>query len=206
MRHFTRDTIRFSVDDEGFERLAFAEVLIPNVPNVYGDLHSPESVRQFAYGFMINGFGIDLRHDNDDVSQGVRIVESFIAREGDNMFVPGSWVVGIHVLDDQIWDDILSGELNGFSYEALVSVLPVEIVVPASRDITGVTQPDAVDGHTHRFYVRVNVEGRVITGGTTVENGHDHPITNHTFTNYDDADTHRHRYLVYEELANGAAA
>lgn len=206
MRHFTRDTIRFGVDEEGFERLAFAEVLIPNSPNVYGDLHSVESVRQFAYGFMINGFGLDLNHDNDDVSGKVRIVESFIARDSDTDFVFGAWVIGIHVLDDDIWNDILSGELNGFSYEALVSILPVEMVVPASRDLTGVTEADVDDGHVHQFYVRLDVDGRVIAGGTIVVNGHDHPIRSHTFTDYDEAETHRHRYSVFEEMLDVNAA
>jgi len=206
MRHFTKDTIRFTIDEEGFERLAFAEVLIPNQPNVFGDLHSVESVRNFAYGFMINGFGLDVNHDNVDVSEGVRIVESFIARADDPIFVEGAWVVAIHVLDNDIWNDILSGELNGFSYEALVSILPVDITVPGIRDLIGVTEPDPDDGHTHGFYVRLDANGRVLGGGTTVVNGHDHPIVSHTYTDFDEAETHRHRYSVFEEMEDGAAA
>lgn len=206
MRHFTQDSIRFTVDEEGYERLAFAEVLIPNTINVFGDFHSVESVRQFAYGFMINGFGIDRDHDEINVAQKVRIVESFIAREGDPVFVPGAWVVGVHILDDDIWNDVLSGELNGFSYQALVSVLPVEVVVPGIRDFTGETLPDPDDGHVHGFYVRLDQNGRVILGGTTVSDGHDHTIRSHTFTDYDDAETHRHRYLTFEDMTDGAAA
>jgi hypothetical protein len=191
--------IRFQVA-EGFERVAFAEVLIPNTLNVYGDFHTKESIRQFAYGFMINGFGIDLQHDNVDVSEKVRIVESFVARDGDPTFVPGAWVVGIHVLDDDIWNDILSGELNGFSYEAVVSVLPVEINVPDVQEAAGETYPDPTDGHTHQFYVRLDGDGRVISGGTTAERGHSHSISSHTFTDYDSAQTHRHRFSVYTEI------
>ena len=200
MKIIRTESIPFSVDEDGYERLAFAEVVIPNTPNVYGDLHSKESVRQFAYGFMINGFGLDINHDNNNVSYGVRVVESFIARDDDPDYVAGAWVVGIHVLDDSIWADILSGELNGYSYEALVSILPVDIVVPGVRNLIGVTLPDPDDAHTHNFWVRLDANGRVIAGGTTMDHGHDHPIRNHTFTEHNEAGNHRHRYSVHEDL------
>lgn len=191
--------IPFHVDDEGYERLVFGEVLIPGRPNVFGDFHTKESIRRFAYGFMINGFGLDVNHDNLDATHKFRIVESFIAREGDPDFVEGSWVVVSYILDDNMWNDILSGKLNGYSYEALVSFLPVEINVPDKRDFFGVTLPDLHDGHTHQFYARLDDNGRVVAGGTTVDNGHAHLISNHTFTDLSADLTHRHRFLLYEE-------
>ena len=205
MKRIASDSIKFRVDDEGRQRLAFAEVLVPDVLNVYGDFHTKEDIRRFAYEFAINGFAIDRNHNHTDVSSKVRIVEYFVARDNDPDFIPGSWVVGIHVLDDDIWNDILSGELNGFSYEALVSVLPVEINVPYSPDIAGVTLPDVDDGHVHQFYVRLNDKGRVVAGGTTVVNGHSHTISRHTFTDMDSGETHKHRFVIYEDEANDAA-
>lgn len=199
--------IKFETRD-GYERVAFAEVLLPDTPNVYGDFHTKESVRQFAYGFMINGFGIDLNHDNVDVSSGVRIIESFIAEESDTRFTTGAWVIGVHVLDDQIWADILSGELNGFSYEALVSTLQVNIELEKSKQVYGITFPDPDDGHTHNFWVVLDENGRVMTGGTTASNGHNHTISQATYTDEDDAGTHRHRYAILraiEEMVNEAA-
>ena len=201
--------IKFRPKEGEFERIAFAEVLIPDTPNVYGDLHSPENIRQFAYGFMINGFGIDLNHNNQSVSDKVKVIESFIAREGDPTFVVGSWVVGILVLDDQIWEDILSGELNGFSYEALVSTLPVQVVYPDISEFKGVTYPDIDDGHTHTFFVSLDEKGRVEYGGTSEDNGHSHTISSHTYTdvNQEGGDPHRHRYSLYmglEDMDNAA--
>ena len=72
-----------------------------------------------AYGFMQKGITdhIDLNHDG--VHCGAVVVESFIAREGDPDFIPGSWVVGVHVPDNDTWNLIKTGELNGFSLEGI---------------------------------------------------------------------------------------
>ena len=187
--------IKFEPKD-GYEKLAFGVMIEPNRPNVYGDFHTKESVRQFAYGFMLNGFGIDIDHDNVNVSSRVKIVESFIAQANDPRGFPeGAWIIGIHVLDDIIWDDILSGELTGFSYEAMVSVLGVTVNVEDVRELTGETFP-AEDGHTHRWWARLDEDGRVIAGGTTVDQGHSHSIRTASRTELDENETHRHRVSI----------
>jgi len=197
-------TIKFKPILGEYERIAFAEVLIPDSPNVYGDLHSAENIRQFAYGFMINGFGIDIDHNNINVTSQVKIIESFIARAGDPVFVEGAWVVGILVLDDEIWEDILSGELNGFSYQAMVSVLPVQVVYPDIQEFQGVTYPDIDDGHVHSFYVMLDEDGRVKVGGTDEVRGHSHAILSHTYSerSTEGGDVHRHRYSLYRAVGD----
>jgi len=169
-------------DEDGYERIVFAELLIPDTPNTYGDFHTKESVREFAYGFMINGFDIDTDHDNVDVSDRVKIIESFIARVGDPDFIEGSWVVGMHIGDDDIWQMVLDGDINGYSYEALVKFFDIDLLVPDNNTVYGVTEPDIGDGHVHNFFVLINNEGRVLAGGTTESMGHSHTISTHTFT------------------------
>lgn len=182
-------------DGDGFERLVFGEVLVPEVPNVCGDFHTVDSVREFAYKFMTRGFGVNVEHDNPDVSgQQLHVVESFIAREGDPDFTVGSWVVGVHVLDDELWGKILDKEINGFSYEAFVAMLPVEVIVDEAMTSSGTTEPDPFDGHTHTFFVQLDDNGRPITGATSVSNGHSHNITTHTVT--DEMFSHSHIYNI----------
>jgi hypothetical protein len=167
-------------DDHGWHRVVFGEVIIPDVPNVYGDFHSRESVRQFAYGFMLNGFRFDLDHDNADVSNEVKVVESFIARDNDPDFIGGSWVMGIQILSDDIWGKVLSGELNGFSYDALFR--------------RGMTQPSLEDGHQHAYYLVLDDEGRPIVGSTSVNDEHYHGIVRHTIT--EPYSGHQHIYQI----------
>ena len=180
----------FVRDDEGMDRVVFAEMLIPNVMDVYGDLYTAESIKEFAYGFMLNAVGIDIDHDNVDRSDLLTIVESFLVREGDIDFIPGSWVIGMHIADDEIWGKVMAGELNGFSYEAMMNVLQVDVEVPVDTWRIGVTQPDTLDGHIHEFFVLLDEEGRVVAGGTSDTNGHRHLISSHTFT--ESAEWHSH--------------
>lgn len=180
-------------DGDEWERVVFAEVLIPNVPNVFGDLWSPAAVREAAYEFMCQGYGIDVDHDNVDVSGPVHVVESFIVRAGDTDFIEGSWVVAMRVEDDTLWQKILDNEINGYSYEATVNFL-AGIFVDETDDgtRTGYTEPDPYDGHRHAFAVLVDANNRPLSGGTDEVDGHSHTISTHTVT--DESDGHSHRF------------
>lgn len=180
-------------DGDEWERVVFAEVLIPNVPNVFGDLWSPAAVREAAYEFMRQGYGIDVDHDNVDVSGPVHVVESFIVRAGDTDFIEGSWVVAMRVEDDTLWQKILDNEINGYSYEATVNFL-AGIFVDETDDgtRTGYTEPDPYDGHRHAFAVLVDANNRPLSGGTDEVDGHSHTISTHTVT--DESDGHSHRF------------
>lgn len=190
-------TLRIRNDTE-WERVVFAEVLIPDVPNVFNDYWTKDSIRQAAYAFMQQGFGIDVEHDNVDVTGvGAFVVETFIARAGDpDGFIEGSWVVGMKITDDNIWQDVLDNKINGYSYEALVEFLSAFITYVDDGIRQGVTEPDPEDGHVHEFVVMVDESNRPKDGGTSVTNGHSHTISSHTVT--DEADGHVHRYNLVQ--------
>ena len=100
-------------------QIVWAEVYVPNIPDSQGDFMSAETIREMAYTFLKNNYltHVDVNHNN--VLSGASVVESFIAREGDPDFVPHSWVVGVHVPDPALWEDIKTGKLNGFSLEGM---------------------------------------------------------------------------------------
>lgn len=186
--------MKISRDELNMERVVMAEVLVPDTVNVYGDMHTRDSVKQFCYSFAETGFGIDIDHDNIDRTGPLLVVESFLAREGDPTFIEGSWVVGILVRDDAIWQDVLSGDINGFSYEAFVKFVDVIIDIDVPNVVSGFTEEDIYDGHTHRYVVILNDDGRVVSGGTDNVNGHDHEILLHTSTEL--TQSHRHIFNV----------
>lgn len=185
-------------NDREWERVVFAEVLIPEVPNVFNDYWTREGIKRAAYAFMMQGFGIDVEHDNVDVSGlGAAVVESFIARANDpDGFIEGSWVVGMKILDDNLWQAILDGQINGYSYEALVEFFSAFITYVDDGIRQGVTEPDPNDGHTHEFVVMVDASNRPVDGGTAEANGHSHVISTHTVT--DEANGHVHRYNLVQ--------
>lgn len=189
-------------EDKEWERVVMAEVVSPDIPNVYDDYWTPEGVKNLAYRYMREGFVIDIEHDGKDVTGKVFVVESFIARDGDPDFIPGSWVVAMQIDDDALWQKVLDGELNGFSFEASVLLQEAELTYTDDNFRQGVTEPDINDGHTHTFAVWVDDQNRPIAGGTSDTNGHSHVISKHTVT--DKAAGHVHRYtIVTEESING---
>ena len=184
--------------DGEWERVVFAEVLVPEVPNVFNDYWTRPAIRHAAYTFMMEGFGIDVEHDNVDVAgTGAAVVESFIARANDpDGFIEGSWVVGMKILDDALWEGVMSGEINGYSYEALVEFFSGFITLVDDGIRQGTTEPDLEDGHTHEFVVLVGMDNRPIDGGTSVTDGHSHVILSHTVT--EESDGHVHRYNLVQ--------
>ena len=53
------------------------------------------------------------------LGQGATLLENFVAptdlRIGDRVVKAGTWVIGVRVNDDQVWDDVKTGKLTGFS-------------------------------------------------------------------------------------------
>lgn len=179
-------------DSGAWEQVVFAEVLVPDVANVFNDYWTKDAIREFAYEHMRLGFGIDVEHDNIDVTGPVYVVESFIARPGDPDFIEGSWVVGMKIEDPDMWQKVLDNEINGYSYEALLEFLQATLTLEDDGIRTGYTEPDLTDGHVHAFMVKVDINNRPISGGTDSVNGHEHTISGHTVT--DEADGHTHRF------------
>lgn len=185
-------------DLNGFERLVFAEVLVPNVPTGFGDLHTLESIKDFAYRFAKDGYSVDIEHAQDTAEEEFAIVESFIAREGDTEFTPGAWVVGALIFDDNLWQDVIEGKINGFSYQAEVKSSEVEIVVPEYQTIFGVTEPDPIDNHIHDYFVIIDSDYKPIMGGTSEANSHTHTIAKPVTT--EDRFNHNHRYNFIQNI------
>lgn len=184
-------------DDE--LQVVYAEVYVPNVPDAHGDFMKIETVRVMAYEFMRKGITgqVDTNHDN--VTNGSYVVESFIARPGDPDFIQDAWVVGVHVPDPVVWEQIKSGELNGFSIEALVTKVPTVMTIEVPDVVSGGT--DTVDGHFHGFRVNFDEEANFLGGTTSVVNDHQHKIKKPTIT--EEAEGHTHRFSFLEDFING---
>lgn len=184
------------------EQLVFGEVYAPNVPDSHGDYMTRETIKAMAYEFMRNGLQhmIDVQHTRE--LSGAYVVESFIARDDDAIFIPGSWVVGVHITDPSLWAMVKNGELNGFSLdgEGVRIESHVELICPDV--IEGETCEAA--GHTHRFYVRYSATGEFIGGETDYVQDHQHLIFKGTTTEV--AQGHSHRFSFVEGVMYVPAA
>lgn len=159
-----------------------------------------DTVRDLAYRFLARGLveKIDSGHNQID-DMGV-VVESFIARDSDPDFIPGSWVLGVHIPDEERWGQILKGDYNGFSMEAWVYREQTTMTFDVPELLEGQTVEN--DGHSHRYVVKFDGNGKFI-GGETMAGGtdlHKHNISKGTAT--DTVKGHNHRFSFLEGVLN----
>lgn len=185
------ETVSFKKSDDELQ-IVWSEVYAPNVPDSDDDFKTPVEVMKMAYRWMAKGktHCIDINHDNCVTT--AFVVESFIARKGDPDFIEGAWVAGVHIPDQQAWDMVKKGEINGFSIQGRATVgATVDLEMPG--DVTGLTKTaDDEEPHEHTFSVAYDDEGRFIGGVTDTVNGHFHRIVKGTVT--EQAAGHRHNY------------
>ncbi len=182
---------RVKLDED--EQIVFGEVYAPDVVDSQGDTMSAEEIKKMAYKFMekMRVHKIDVQHNNKP--SGAYVVESFIARDGDPLFIPGSWVLGVHIPDKGLWNRVKSGELNGFSFEGLVSSTPTRVKSNIPEEVKGLT--DNRVGHSHAFKVKFDHEGNFLGGETDEVDGHKHVIKAGTVTEQSLGHTHRFSYV-----------
>jgi hypothetical protein len=181
-------------------QVVVSEVYAPNMLDSQGDFMTAEEICAMAYDFMINGKTdmVDVNHDNK--LYGCYVVESFIAREDDSIFIPGSWVVGIYVPDPNLWNAIKNGDLDGFSMEAeCFRKKDVEFEMDSTLALKGHCE-SCPDGRTHQFAIKVSKSGEFLGGVTSADpvDGHFHTITHGEYT--DETNGHTHKYSHAEEV------
>ena len=94
------------------KRIVYGEVLAPDVVDEQGDVARPEEIEAAAHRFLSDGGVVGAMHE---AFEGVgRVVESFVAREGDTQYTPGAWVLGVQ-LDPEAWQAVQEGLYTGFS-------------------------------------------------------------------------------------------
>jgi hypothetical protein len=192
--------IKKSNDDE---QIVYGEVYVPGFPDSQGDFMTEASVKEMAYGFMQKGITthVDVNH-SQEVS-GCFIVESFVARKGDPDFIPGSWVVGVHIPSAEIWGMVKSGELNGFSLDGFGRRVPSIMEIDIPEFIKGET--DLVDGHSHSFTVHYDANGNFVGGMTNPgPDGHVHRILRGTIT--EESRGHTHQFSFVEGVLDAQIA
>jgi hypothetical protein len=183
--------------DQPWQRLVYGEVYAPDRPDAQGEFMRADQIQKMAHKFArdLRLNQIDVMHDNQVVDANC-IVESFIARKGDPDFIEGAWVIGMHIPDDELWNKILKGEINGFSMEALVTRHPQEVQLDLPPVVTGMTSKS--EEHEHKFYVSYKDDGSFRGGTTDFVNGHQHKILAGTHT--EDAAGHSHRFSSVDVL------
>lgn len=117
------------------KHIVYGAVLIPNKP-IYRRCANEEfyikfpqsSIEQLAHNYLIDGNNKSFTEHHQFNVEDVSIVESWVKlSEADKsvdlgLNVPnGSWVVGVKVNNNDLWNDIKEGKVKGFSVESFLN-------------------------------------------------------------------------------------
>ena len=105
------------------KRLVYGIVYEPDVVDTQGDYADAEEIEKACHRFMKHYQEIGPRHFETDPD--LCLVECYIAPCDFEMAGPygkqdvmkGTWVIAVKVESEQVWSDIKSGKLTGFSFE-----------------------------------------------------------------------------------------
>jgi hypothetical protein len=110
------------------KRLVTGVVVEPETEDTYGDIISPEEIEKAMINFMEKGPQIRVQHDMNFTPK-VAIIENWIEREGriigENFVKAGTWLMTTKINDDEVWEMIKSGKLNGYSFHGPGIGVPV---------------------------------------------------------------------------------
>ena len=103
------------IDDE--QRKVYGIVLEPDEVDTQGDTITAEEIEKSAAGFIEKCGTIGLRHRK--VAKGVTLTDSYVTQGettlGKTKLKKGTWIIGVKIENDAIWQGVKNGEYNGFS-------------------------------------------------------------------------------------------
>lgn len=113
--------------DEELKQATFI-VMVPDDIDEHGDITSEEEVRKACHNFNKYSMKANLFHlvetDTFEFCESYCCPTDFVL--GDKFVKKGTWLATVQTLDDNLWELIKTGEINGLSIGALASVESIE--------------------------------------------------------------------------------
>ncbi|MBU0650251.1 hypothetical protein KKG63_03610 [Patescibacteria group bacterium] len=104
------------VDEE--RQIVWGVVYEPDKVDTQGDFASAEEIEKAAHQFLEGYNQVGLMH-NESLSKKANVVENYLAPIdfilGEGKVKKGAWVMAVHIVDNDIWEQVKKGELNAFS-------------------------------------------------------------------------------------------
>ena len=118
--------------EDSDERYVLGIVLEPLTeanPDAQGDIYDAPTIKKAAHLYMERFQNVGLQH-KQMVSDTVILVESYIAPVdmaiGGALVKAGTWMMAVRVDDDELWKQVKSGAISGFSIGGWATRTPVD--------------------------------------------------------------------------------
>lgn len=108
------------------KQIVYGVVMEPLANDTDGNFSLPEDIENAAHIFMKEFRMIDTEHSKEAID--ATPVESWIAPEdtelGGKTVSKGTWLMGVHIEDKDVWKKVKSGKYTGFSIDARAYIDP----------------------------------------------------------------------------------
>ena len=112
----------FKTDEE--RQIVYGVVMEPFVYDTDKNWSTPDEIEKAAHHFMEWWREHDTEHTKESID--AVPVESWVSpvdmTVNDQPVAKGSWVMGVHIRDEEQWDKVKAGEYAGFSIEAFANI------------------------------------------------------------------------------------
>ena len=165
-----------------------------------GETMTVEDVQKACWNFLAQRKekNIDIQHDWQE--SGCYVVESYMTEKDDPNFTENSWVMAVKCTDE-IFDKVLNGELNGFSFGGYSEKFVQRVMLEVAMQIVGETNEnlnkDIIPAHKHTYILWYDNDGKIVKGHTDTIQGHSHTLSYGTAT--DKALGHSHAVDISTE-------
>lgn len=193
-----KKALKIKSDDE---QIVFGPVYVPDSVDSDVESMTRADVKKMAYEFLSSGLveKIDVGHSCEE--SGNTVVESYLARDNDPDFVPGTWLLVVKVNNDEDWAKIKKGEINGYSFFGTSKKETKRVLVEIMTAASGETKKSSEDGllpaHYHDFFIEFDEDGDIVKGYTSTDMEHKHVILAADATEL--SMDHAHRINLNEE-------
>jgi hypothetical protein len=98
------------------KRIVYGVVLEPHTRDLQGDVLTVDTIEIAAHKYLVASRTVGDSHSGPAPAE---VVESYLAPAdydlGGHRITKGTWVMGVHILDADLWESVKQGEFTGFS-------------------------------------------------------------------------------------------
>jgi len=139
-----QEKINFKIENEE-KRIITGPALIPDkqiyrynkkTGEEYYVYFSNKTVEKLAHNFILDNKQNNITLQHQVNGNGVKLIESWLSKNENELDLGlpiGTWFVSYKISNDEIWEDVKSGEFNGFSIEVFTTMISTDL----SKDIEG---------------------------------------------------------------------
>ena len=178
-RHAITNQTKFIRNEE--QRLVEGIIYAPYQLDTYGTMMLPEDVARMCHDFNIKRMYTSIDHEHNEQPSGCEMVRNWIAGANDPDGYPeGAWIGMTKVHNDDLWNKVKRGELNGYSIHCFAGEVKFSGIVNHANAASGTTEKSSNLGllpdHEHEVTIIFRSDGSIQSTDTSVVMGHSHKI------------------------------